>query len=378
MDKKSASHLAEEAARSYPTNAEAQYPLPPSTVSAHLYTDAEHFERELSGVFFKSWMPVIPSSDLPNARDFMVWEELRQSIVITRLDDDSISAWHNVCQHRGARLADGKGNCEKGRFTCPWHGFQYDLSGKLRFSPLKKSFDADKLKDMRAPAVRVEEWCGFIWICLSDEAPSLQEYMGDLWGELGWYGMNGFKVPFRFDVVMDANWKVVVDAFNETWHVPFTHHETLSELMLWRDARLKITPPHSWMTLPVKGFTDAAKEGADHREANVCHYLSFPNTIFSCFPTHLQTWNIWPISPTQTHFCAWGMVGPAPEGVDDASWQKRNKRDWEHFCKVSEEDIGVINGWGKVAQSLGQKEYMFNTAEGRLTAFHAEMAKRTK
>ena len=377
MDKKSASHLAEEAARSFPTDAEAQYPLAPSTVAANLYTDPDQFERELSSIFFESWMPAAPSSDVANARDFLVWEELRQSIVIARQDDGAVSAWHNVCQHRGARLADGNGHCEKGRFVCPWHGFQYDLSGALRFAPLRKSFDSEKLEGLRAPPVRVEEWAGFIWICLSDEAPTLQEYMGDLWDELNWYNMDQFKVPFRFDVIMDANWKVIVDAFNETWHVPFTHQETLSHLMLWRDAHLRITPPHSWMTLPVKNFTEAAGDDADHHEANVCHYLSFPNTIFSCFPTHLQTWNIWPVSPTQTHFTAWGMVGPTPDGIEDGKWQERNKRDWEHFCKVSEEDIAVINGWGKVAHSMGRREFMFNTAEGRLTAFHQEIAKRT-
>ena len=90
----------------------------------------------------------------------------------------------------------------------------------------------------------------------------------------------------------------------------------------------------------------------------------------------MQTWNIWPVSPTETHFTAWGMVGPCPEGVTEEKWQRQNERDWQNFVDVSSEDAAVINGWGKVANSLGQKRYMFNTAEGRLTAFHREVAKR--
>jgi hypothetical protein len=202
--------------------------------------------------------------------------------------------------------------------------------------------------------------------------------MGDLWGELNFYGMDKFQCRYRFDLKLNANWKLVVDAFNETWHVPFTHKATLVGMMLWREAHLHITPPHSWMTLPVKDFTSRMPPGTDHRLANVCHYLSFPNTIFSCFPTHLQTWNIWPVTPTETLFTAWGLVGPAPEGVSEESWARRNERDWQHFVNVSAEDKDVINGWGSTAHSLGHRRYMFNTAESRLTAFHEEVRKRTK
>jgi len=354
----------------------AQYPLPPSMVDAATYTDPLRFERELVEVFHQSWMPACPSADIARPRDYVLFEELRQSIVIARGDDGEPLAWHNVCQHRGTRIVAQAGHCEKGRFTCPWHGFQYDLTGKVRFTPMKTSFDEAMLDNLRAPPVRVAEWGGFIWICLSDETPDLKTFLGDIHGELDWFGLDGFDTRFRAEFTLDANWKTVVDAFNETWHVPHTHQSTLSEIVQWGKAHLRICNPHSWMSIPVKGLTDRAGEGADHRAAQITHYLAFPNTFFSCFPTHLQTWNIWPVSPTQTHFTAWGMVGPCPDGVTEDKWKRQNERDWQNFVDVSTEDTAVINGWGKVAHSLGQKRYMFNTAEGRLTAFHREIATR--
>jgi len=373
LDKAGASqaHLDAEAARPYPTEAEKQYPLPPSTVDARSYT-------EIKEIFFKTWFPACPSGDLANKRDYVVWDRLGQSIVISRLDDGSVRAWHNVCQHRGARLVEKTGHCKTDRFVCPWHGFTYDLAGSLKFAPLRESFDQSLLDTLRMPPVRAEEWLGFVWLTLSDAAPPLKTYMGALWDELNFYGMDKFQCRFRFDLKLNANWKLVVDAFNETWHVPFTHKATLVGMMLWREARLRITPPHSWMTLPVQDFTSRLPADADHRLANVCHYLSFPNTIFSCFPTHLQTWNIWPVTPTETLFTAWGVVGPAPEGVSEESWSRRNERDWQHFVNVSAEDKDVINGWGSTAGSLGHRRYMFNTAESRLTAFHEEVRKRTQ
>jgi choline monooxygenase len=356
---------------------DSQYPLPPSHVAARSYTDPAQYSREFAGVFQQSWLRTVPLSDMPEPGDYVIWEELDQSIAIVRQEDGTLCAWHNVCQHRGARLVAESGHCEKGRFVCPWHGFTYDLAGKLRFAPMKSAFEADRIEAMRTPSVRVEAYAGFAWICLSDEVPDLKTYLAEIGHELDWFGLDGFEVRYRFDVILDANWQVVVDAFNETWHVPFTHQATLSDIVQWGKAHLRICDPHSWMTIPVKGLTDRHPDGADHRAAHITHYLAFPNTIYSNFPTHLQTWTIWPVGERRTHFIAYGMVGPAPAGVTEEQWAKRNQRDWEHFEAVSREDIGVINGWGSVARSLGQRDYLFNTAEGRLTAFHREVARRT-
>ena len=368
-------HLDAEAARAFPTPAEEQYPLPPSVVDATDYTNSALFEREMTAIFHHAWFPAFPTVDLAAPRDYVVWDRLQQSIVIARLDDGGIAAWHNVCQHRGARLLKESGSCRHARFACPWHGFQYDLTGMVRNVPLSKSFDPERLEGLRAPPVRSKEWGGFIWLCLSDDVPDLLTWLGAIGEELSFYGLEKFDTRFRFTLEVDANWKMVVDAFNETWHVPFTHTATLGKLVLWRDAHLRITPPHSWMTLPLKGFTDRFGD-VDHRLKNICHYLAFPNTFFSCFPTHLQTWNIWPVSVGKTLITAWGVVGPAPEGISEEEWQRQNQRDWDHFVAVSAEDAEVLNDWGSVSHSLGASKYMFNTAEGRLTAFHQEVAHR--
>jgi len=332
-------------------DAERQYPLPPSLLDARHYSDPDQYQRELEQIFFRSWFPVCPSSDLAAPRDFVVWDRLEQSIVIARRDDGSVSAWHNVCQHRGAKLISESGHCKTGRFKCPWHGFAYNLDGKVTGVPMKELFDPAELADLR-------------------------ESLGDLHDELAWYGLDGFETRYRTEIKLKANWKLVIDAFNETWHVPFTHTDTLAGMMLWRDAVLKLAPPHSWMTLPVRGFSEIAQPGADHRETHLCHYTVFPNTIFSCFPTHLQMWSVWPLSPTETILSAWGVVGPTPERLTDEKWAARNDRDWEHFLHVVKEDCEVIDEAGTLSASLGFRRNMFCTAEGRLTAFHEEVNRR--
>jgi phenylpropionate dioxygenase-like ring-hydroxylating dioxygenase large terminal subunit len=360
------------------TAAEQQYPLGSRVLDAEHYRDPQQYAREIERIFLQAWFPVCPAADVAEPGDFLVWDQLGQSVAIVRLKDGSLTAWHNVCQHRGARLMSGRGNCSTGRIKCPWHGFAYDLSGELRSAPLRESFDQELLRGLRLPPVRVQEWSGFVWMTLSDETADLREYLGVIAEEIEGYKLAGFETKYRATINLTANWKLVMDAFNETWHVPFTHTDTLTGIIMWRDAVLHIEPPHSWMTLPVRGFTDHTAAGEDHRKTHLCHYLAFPNTIFSCFPTHLQMWMVWPLSPTESIMEAWGVVGPPPEGLSEEKWARRNDRDWEQFMTVAGEDAEVINGFGTIVNSLGFRRNIFNTAESRLSAFHDEVNARVE
>lgn len=126
-------HHAAEAAREFPTGAEAQYPLPPSVISVQSYTDLQQFELELTRIFYRSLFPACPSVDVLNARDYVVgtgcgnrW--LSRARMTAAFWPGTASA-----STRGARLLYGSGSCKAGRFACLWHGFVYDLSGKVPF-----------------------------------------------------------------------------------------------------------------------------------------------------------------------------------------------------------------------------------------------------
>jgi choline monooxygenase len=344
---------------------------PPSVLDAARYSDPVQYRAEITEIFHRSWLPAAPLADVAEPRQFVVWEQLGQSVVIARGDDGRLSAWHNVCQHRGARLVRESGRCHSGTFRCPWHGFAYDITGCVTNVPMRDSFDPAELDGLRTPEVAVRALWGFAWICLTEPAQTLEEYLGPLLPELGWYGLDAFETRYRAQWRMQVNWKTVVDAFNETWHVPFTHKDTLSGIVLWRDAHLRDLSPHSMMTIPLK-----RREGAppptdpDPRTSMIGHFLAFPNTIFSCFPTHLQMWSVWPLGPRESVMQAWGIVGPPPPGMADDEWAARNERDWEHFVEVARQDAEVLDDAGRVYDSLGFRRNMFNVAEGRLTAFH--------
>lgn len=353
---------------------EAQYPTPPSLLDAKHYRDPDQFERELSHVFLTSWLPICPTDDVRQPRSYVVWERFGQSVVVVRLDDGRLSAWHNVCQHRGARLVDESGTCPAGVFKCPWHGFAYDLDGRVTHVPLREAFDEAELAGLRAPRVRVSEWSGLVWLVLDPDAVQLEPFLGELHSELNGYALDGWEAPYRDEWRIGANYKTVIDAFNETWHVPFTHKHTVRGGLLWRDAALRMMKPHSMMAIPVrKKYQLDATFPHDHRKTMLCHYLAFPNTIFNCFPDHIQVFTAWPDGPRATILNAWGFVAPASDSVDPVALRKRADADWEHFCAVVLEDVGVLEAAGEVYESLGFTRNMFNAAEGRLTEYHASM-----
>src|SRR3712207_5320136 len=89
----------------------AQYPVQPSLLDASHYRDPEQYRREIERIFHRTWLPVARSADVAAPRDHFVWDRFGQSVVIARVEDGGLAAWHNVCQHRGARLVRESGRC---------------------------------------------------------------------------------------------------------------------------------------------------------------------------------------------------------------------------------------------------------------------------
>jgi phenylpropionate dioxygenase-like ring-hydroxylating dioxygenase large terminal subunit len=199
---------------------------------------------------------------------------------------------------------------------------------------------------------------------------SLREHMGQLYDDLGGYELGRWEFRYRQTWTIHANWKTVLDAFNETWHVPFTHKNTVRGGLLWRDAAIKLMKPHSMMAIPVRKYGSRPDPDGDHRTSFLCHYLAFPNTIFNCFPTHVQAFSSWPAGPRETVLTAYGFLNRPPEGTTVEDWHARGDRDWKHFVSVVAEDEEVLGNAGRVYDSLGFVRNMFNSAEGRITAFH--------
>lgn len=353
-----------------------QSPVAPAVLDVSNYADPEQLERELSSLFPRCWLPACPIADVASPRAYTVWEQLGESVVIVRGDDGALAAFHNVCQHRGARLASGSGSCTTGSFKCPWHGFSYDLRGVVDHVPLRESFAAEQVDGLRAPPVRVREWAGFVWIALSEQAGDFDSYLGELKPEIDAYDFEGLQTRHFHSWEIGANWKMVVDAFNEFWHVPFAHKNSLHGGLLWRDAALRLIEPHTLSALPIRGAYEQALADGDYRRGVVCHCSVFPSTLYNCFPSHSQVITSWPLDTERTALVGWGLSAPPPQDAG-ADWEARDAGEWEHFCRVVDEDVEILSEIGALQGSRGYTRNIFNSAEGRLTSFHRTVAEMT-
>ena len=203
-------------------------PRAKATLDADRYTSRAFMAREWDGMWTRSWLLAGLECDLREPGDYFVFDIGRESIIVTRTEEGALSAVYNACQHRGNRIMTN----ERGSvpaIACPYHGWTYELDGKLRSVPDSERFiQGLPCESLSLKPVLVESWGGLVWINMDLEAGPLSEFLGVVQEQLA---------PFRFEdmvlvsdqtVCLDANWKTCIDNFNEQYHVDFIHPQHAS------------------------------------------------------------------------------------------------------------------------------------------------------
>lgn len=193
------------------------------------YRSVAFFEAERDLVFKRAWLVIARVEEIPNAGDFVLKdvEIAGVSALITRSKGGDIKAFHNACSHRSTQVVIAReGNAS--RFVCPYHNWTYGNDGRLIGIPDESSFFGVDKANCGLEPIAVGVWEGFIFINLQPEPQvSLEEFVGPLAGVLAdvpfTFADNSFVV--RSDI--NANWKVVSDAFLESYHIPAIHPETI-------------------------------------------------------------------------------------------------------------------------------------------------------
>ena len=194
------------------------------------YTSAEFATLEFERLWARVWQVACREEEIPEVGDYCEYVIGDQSVLVVRAAPDTVHAFHNTCLHRGTRLAEGSGHLDEGCIRCRYHAWRYDLEGAL-----VEVVDAEEFAPIPEgtclAGVRVERWGGFVWVCLDPTAPALLEYLEPLPALLAPYHLEGMRIRTYLSTVLPANWKVVIDAFNEGYHVQGTH----PQLLPWTD-----------------------------------------------------------------------------------------------------------------------------------------------
>ena len=208
-----------------------------------LYTDPAIFDAEMTHIFGGTWVYLAHESQIPNRNDFVTATLGQRPLIVTRDDEGTVRALYNRCTHRGTTLCRwDKGNSRS--FQCPYHGWSFLNTGKLRGVPWPEGYAEKIVRDPKynlAQVPRIESYRGFIFGTLNMDAVSLTAHLGPIKRPIDeWLDRN----PGGRVVVCEANrlkfkgnWKLAYDNSGDGYHVVFSHRSLLKTENRFKDER---------------------------------------------------------------------------------------------------------------------------------------------
>ncbi len=193
------------------------------TMPPEIYTSEEFLGFERNALFAKEWLCVGRASQVPNVGDYFTTTANGEPIIVSRAKDDTVHAFSSICQHRGMQVADDSGNCTK--FTCLYHLWSYDLTGRLLGAPAMERTENFDKKEFPLPPLKVELWQGFVFVHFDLDASPLGPTLASYEPYVRHYDLENAVCPGTFTLTdLPWNWKVMFENFNDGYHANKLHH----------------------------------------------------------------------------------------------------------------------------------------------------------
>jgi len=316
------------------------------TLPAEAYIAPEVFNWEMENVFRAGWVCVGRGEDLVQPGQIRAVDVAGEGVLLARDIDGALTAFSNVCRHRGHELAPVGEAIDARSIRCPYHSWSYRFTGELRAAPTFMQTPGFDMSEFPLVGIEVAEYLGWVWLDVSGEAPPIEQNFGNLAEVAVPYETSRLTTAAVHSYVVDANWKIVVENYNECYHCSSIHPELC-----------EVTPPDSghdhqptgmWcggtMVLKDHAVTmslDGKSNGVNFRDVDadlarqVWYITVVPNFLLSMHPDYVMTHRLVPLSPDQTFVeCSWLFPPEAFEldGFDPAYavdfWDITNREDW--------------------------------------------------
>jgi len=327
------------------------------TLSKDYYFSPDIFSEERDKIFFQQWVCVGRTSEIPEPGDYLIVDLAGESIIVVRDENSQLNAFYNVCRHRGSQLVpqpagDDKRfardhGCFRKTIRCPYHSWVYGLDGGLQRAPhIDDLPGADGAGEFSLNRVAADTWGGFIFLHLGADEPavSLANQLGEIPQRLCRYPLAELIVGKRIDYTIEANWKVILENYNECYHCAGVHPELCRIVPAFREgggANLDWDDgiPHreGAYTFTLDGTTQRQPFPGLNEAERVRHKgeLAYPNLMISLSADHVACFMLFPVHAGCTRIICDFLFHPAEAGREDFDpgdaaefWDLVNRQDW--------------------------------------------------
>ncbi len=219
-------------------------PIPPAR-----YVDPAFHALELERVFGRSWLFAGHESEWPDPGSYRQYTRSGEPILIVRGEDGVLRAFYNSCRHRGAPVTRDECGTAR-RLTCQYHSWSYGTDGTLKAVPDARSFAGLDTGELGLVPVRCETWEGWVFVNEDLQGPSLVEYLGPICDQMVEIDGPGMRLVGTQVHHLACNWKLMVDAFLEVYHIRTVHPDNAA--LLYDDQATTVAMlPHGHSRLTV-------------------------------------------------------------------------------------------------------------------------------
>ena len=322
-----------------------------TTISADLYLDPEVWQRERAAIWATEWIHVGYRHQFEAVGGYVTSDVAGWQVFVHRGTDGELRAFHNVCPHRAGPIVHEGQGCQAA-LVCRYHGWSFHADGLLRSA---RDFGADVPADTRLTMVRVHDWRGLIFVCLSDTAAEFDVWIGDFAGACADIPLEQYRYHSSTSRVMRCNWKTYADNYLENYHVAFVHPAMAQRDLVAKDARCHVGDDPRWS---IQSATTR-----DGGLASGMYTWRWPNFAFDVFPGGVAFERFVPVTIDRTELVFDYFFDVDATDVDDIIAASE---------VIVDEDVMIVEATQRnLASGVYHSGLLSPRHENGLAAFHA-------